>query len=134
MLATSIAEKINSTIIGTGSSTLTDCAGVTHTVQTTIGTAANGGANLSGADIDFTENIAADSTKNDYHMDYVVRTPCSTSGKLEGSYDVRWHVEVVGSISKTKTYMLTIGARLKDHGEGNLFFSKPVSIRVMSGN
>jgi len=129
MLATSIAEQINSTIIGSGTSNLSDCAGTTHTIDTQPG-----GANLTGESIDYTENIAADVSKNDYHMDYILRTPCTSTGALQGTYDVRWHVDIVGSASDTKTYLLTIGARLKDHGEGNMFFSAPVSIRVMSGN
>jgi Tfp pilus assembly protein PilV len=132
MLTTTIAEQIDSTIIGSGTSSLVDCDGVSHTIDTN---ATIGGANVSGDAIDFTENIAADPTKNNFHMDYLLRTPCSTSGKLQGLYDVRWHVQIVGnSIDDTHTYMLTIGARLKNHGEGNLFFSKPVSIRVLSGN
>lgn len=129
MLATSIAEQINSTIIGSGTSTLTDCADVSHTIDTQ-----QGGANLSGASINFTENIYAYLTKNNYHMDYVLRTPCSSSGTPQGTFDVRWHVDIVGSVNDTNTFMLTIGAKLKSHGEGNLFFSSPVSVRVMSGN
>jgi hypothetical protein len=129
MLAAAIAEQINSTIIGSGTSSLVDCAGVTHTIDTEPG-----GADISGEDIDFSEDIAADAAKDDYHMDYVLRAPCNTSGALQGIYDVRWHVDIVGSAADTKTYLLTIGARLKDHGEGNLFFSAPVSVRVMSGN
>ena len=50
MLATSILEQINSTLIGSGTSSLTDCAGTTWTINT-----APGGANLSGAAIDFTQ-------------------------------------------------------------------------------
>src|SRR5262245_32456113 len=41
MLATSIAEQIDSTIIGSGSSTLIDCSNVSHTIDTVPG-----GANL----------------------------------------------------------------------------------------
>src|SRR5215510_6754432 len=48
MLATSIVEQINSTVIGSGESVLVDCAGNSHTIAT-----AKGGANLSGANIDF---------------------------------------------------------------------------------
>ena len=130
MLAASIAEQIDSTIIGSGSSSLTDCGGTAHTIDTLSGT----GANLTGEKIDFTENIAAVSAKDHYHMDYVLRTPCTSTGKLQGTYDVRWRVDIVGSITDTKTYLLTIGARLKNHGEGNLFFSAPVTVRVASGN
>jgi Tfp pilus assembly protein PilV len=130
MLATSLAEQIDSTIIGSGSSSLVDCAGTSHTIDTQDGL----GANLSGEDIDFTENISANTAKNNYHMDYLLRTPCTSTGKLQGLYDVRWRVDVIGSATNTRTFMLTIGAQLKGHGEGNLFFSKPVSVRVMSGN
>ncbi len=129
MLATSIVEQINSTIIGSGESNLVDCAPITHTIDT-----APGGATLAGAYVDFTEDIAADTTKNNYHMDYVLRTPCSSTGTLQGTYDVRWHVDIVGSATDTKTYLLTIGAKLKGHGEGNRTFSLPVNVRVMSGN
>src|SRR5215475_10175291 len=130
MLSTTIAEQINSTIIGSGTSNLVDCNGISHTIDTNANI---GGANVSGDAIDFTENIAADATKDNFHMDYLLRTPCTTSGKLQGLYDVRWHVQIVGNtINDTHTYLLTIGTRLKNHGEGNLFFSKPVSIRVLS--
>ena len=133
MLATSIVEQINSTIIGTGQSSLTDCAGVTHTIDTTPG-----GANLSGPGIDFSENIGSVVAKNNYHMDYVLRTPCDDTGTPQGTYDVRWHVDIVGAdlspASPTNTYLLTIGAKLKNHGEGNRFFALPVTMRVMSGN
>ena len=129
MLATSIAEQIDSTIIGSGTSELIDCAGTTHTIDTQPG-----GANLSTENVDFSENIAADAAKNNYHMNYVLRTPCTSTGAIEGTYDVRWNVQIIGSAAETKTYLLTIGARMKDHGEGNQFFSLPVSVRVMSGN
>ena len=129
MLATSIAEQIDSTIIGSGTSELVDCAGTTHTIDTQPG-----GADLSSENVDFSENIAADAAKNNYHMDYVLRTPCTSTGAIEGTYDVRWNVQIIGSAADTKTYLLTIGARMKDHGEGNQFFSLPVSVRVMSGN
>jgi Tfp pilus assembly protein PilV len=130
MLATSIAEQINSTIIGSGTSNLIDCAATNHTIDTQPG-----GADVeSDGTIDFNENIAGNVAKNNYHMNYVLRTPCTSTGAPQGTYDVRWHVDIVGSAAQTKTYLLTIGARLKDHGEGNLFFSVPVSVRVMSGN
>jgi Tfp pilus assembly protein PilV len=135
MLSTSIAEQINSTIIGSGESSLVDCAGTTHTIDTQPGV----GANLNGEDIDFTENIAADATKNNYHMDYLLRTPCNSTGKLQGLYDVRWRVDKIGrgtppSDTDTQSFMLTIGSALKGRSKGNLFFAKPVTIRVMSGN
>src|SRR5579862_5995346 len=36
MLATSILEQIDSTVIGSGTSNLTDCAGNTWTIETTV--------------------------------------------------------------------------------------------------
>jgi hypothetical protein len=139
MLSTSIAEQINSTIIGSGQSSLVDCAGTTHTIDTQPAV----GANLNGDDIDFTENIAADATKDHYHMDYLLRSPCNSSGKLQGLYDVRWRVDKIGRVTPpsttpsdtdTQSFMLTIGSALKGRSQGNLFFAKPVTIRVMSGN
>jgi Tfp pilus assembly protein PilV len=138
MLATSIAEQINSTIIGSGKSNLVDCAGTNHTIDTNPDATADHGASLSGEEIDFTENIAADATKNEFHMDYLLRTPCTSSGKLQGLFDVRWNVKKIEKPppdgGETRTFLLTIGARLKGHGEGNLFFAKPATVRVMSGN
>jgi hypothetical protein len=126
MLATSIIEQINSTIIGLGTSSLTDCSGATYTIET-----APGGAALSGTGIDFSEA----SPPAGYHMDYILNSPCAIKGALQGIYDIRWHVEIVGAPSNpTNTYLLTVGAKLKGHGEGNMLFSAPVTLRVMSGN
>ncbi len=50
MLATSILEQINSTLIGSGTSNLKDCTGTSWTINTALG-----GASLSGANIDFTQ-------------------------------------------------------------------------------
>jgi Tfp pilus assembly protein PilV len=132
MLAEAIIEKVNSTLIGQGTTQLTDCAGTTYTVDTIPG-----GANLNAAGnaIDFTENIAADSTKTYYHMSYTVSAPCNSTGIVQGVYDVRWNVQKVGgSTNPTNSYILTVSSELTGHGEGNRFFSAPVTLRVMSGN
>ena len=126
MLANAILEQINSTLIGTGTSTLTDCAGTSWTIDTAFG-----GADLDGAAIDFSQA----SPPAGYFMTYVIRTPCTSTGALQGNYDVRWNVSIVGApLNPTSTYLLTVGAQLKNHGEGNLMFSAPVTLRVMSGN
>jgi hypothetical protein len=68
-------------------------------------------------------------------MDYTVRTPCTSTGTFQGVYDVRWRVDILSDgVTTTNTYLITIGSRLKNHGEGNRFFALPVTIRVMSGN
>jgi len=127
MLANSILEQITSTVIGVGTSSLSDCAGTTWTIDTSPG-----GADLTASSrIDFTQT----SPPADYHMNYVVNTPCTSSGARQGIYDVRWHVDIVGAPdTPTNTYMLTVGAKMQNHGEGNLLFSLPVNFRVMAGN
>jgi len=127
MLAQSVVEQIKATIIGSGTSSLTDCAGTLHTINT-----APGGANLSGSNIDFTQTGLAP----DYHMDYVMKSPCTTSGAQATTYDVRWRVEIVGAAAgtPTNTYLITIGSRMQNHSEGNMFFSLPVNFRILVGN
>ena len=127
MLSTSILEQINSTFIGSGTSTLRDCAGTTWTIDTTVPLAGSAGANLSGAAIDFSQT----SPPAGYHMNYVLNSPCTSTGAIQGIYDVRWHLDHVGT---TSTYLLTVSSRFRGHGEGNRFFALPVTLRVMSGN
>ena len=56
-------------------------------------------------------------------------------GFYDGTYDVRWHIDIVGMPSNpTNTYLLTVAARMKNRGQANLFFSSPVTLRVMAGN
>jgi Tfp pilus assembly protein PilV len=132
MLAESIVEHVSSTLIGTGESAISDCAGNNFTIGTLAG-----GANLTtaGDEIDFTENIAADVSKADYHMDYYLNTPCTSSGALLAVYDVRWNVQRVGGVSSpTNTYLLTVSARMKSRADGGLVFPKPVTLRLMSGS
>ena len=87
---------------------------------------------MSGTNIDFSETSPPD----DYHMDYIVRSPCSTTGTEITTYDVRWHVEIVGAAAATptNTFLITVGARMKGHSNGNMFYSLPVNFRVMAGN
>lgn len=130
MLAESVIEQIHSTIIGTLTSSLTDCAGHTHTIQTDPDLG-NSSLAADGVSIDFDEDPV-----DGFQMDYVINTPCTATGAPVGTYDVRWHVEVVGeaAATPTNTYLLTVGAKMKNRGQGNLLFSAPVTLRVMSGN
>ena len=129
MLGQSVVEQIKATIIGSGSSSLTDCAGALWTINT-----APGGAALSGSTIDFTQS----SPPANYHMNYVVKSPCSGSGVQARTYDVRWNVSIVGADASppapTNTYLITVGARLQGHSEGNLIYPTAVNFRVMAGN
>jgi hypothetical protein len=127
MLSTSILEQINSTFIGSGTSTLTDCAGTTWTIDTTVPLAGSAGATLSGTAIDFSQT----NPPAGYFMNYVLNSPCTSTGAPQGIYDVRWHLD---RINTTSTFMLTVSSRFRGHGEGNRFFALPVTLRVMSGN
>jgi Tfp pilus assembly protein PilV len=130
MLAESILEQISSTFTpnnGPGTSTLVDCAGNSWTIDTTISTSGSSGAALSGSSIDYSQT----SPPAGWYMNYVMNTPCSTTGILQGTYDVRWHLDRIGT---TETYLITVSAKLQGHGEGNEYFSLPVTLRVMFGS
>lgn len=132
MLSESVVEHVSSTLIGTGESSISDCAGHNYTVGTLAGGA---NLNVAASEIDFSENIASDPSKTNYHMDYYLNTPCATTGALLAVYDVRWHVERVGGVSHpTNTYLLTVSARMKNRADGGLNFPLPVTLRVMSGS
>jgi len=131
MLATSILEQIHSTFNGIGTSDLTDCAGTTWNIQTTIPNSGTAGALLSGANIDYGQT----NPPSGYYMNYVISTPCTSIGAVQGVYDVRWHLDWVGYPTvKTKSYLITVSAKLRGHGEGNKFFSFPVTLRFMAGS
>jgi len=70
-------------------------------------------------------------------MNYVISAPCTSTGAVQGVYDVRWHLDKVGydvDPLKTKSYLITVSAKLRGHGEGNKFFSLPVTLRFMAGS
>jgi hypothetical protein len=127
MLAQSVVEQVNSTIIGSESSALTDCDGTVWTISTTPG-----GAALNGSSIDFTEADPPD----DYHMTYVLRAPCAEDGAFLAEYDVRWNVEIVGQAdgTPTNTYLVTVGAKRSGAAETGIIDSAPIALRVMVGN
>jgi Tfp pilus assembly protein PilV len=127
MLAESVIEQVNSTIIGSGSSALSDCDGTTWTINTV-----KGGAAVSGAVIDFTET----SPPTDYAMTYVLRAPCAPDGDLVAKYDVRWNVQIIGENvgMSTNTFLVTVGSRRAGSGTNALVDSPPIAMRVMVGN
>ena len=127
MLAESILEQIHSTFNGTGVSALKDCAGTSWTIDTTIPSTLSVGAQLSGGNIDYSQT----NPPAGYYLNYVVKTPCTSAGALEGTYDVRWHLDQIGT---TNTYLITVSAKLQNHGEGNKFFALPVTLRFMTGS
>jgi Tfp pilus assembly protein PilV len=132
MLAQSILEQIASTFTpnnGPGTSTLTDCGGNVWTIDTSPTASGSSGAAVSGASIDYSQT----SPPAGWHMDYVINTPCKSTGTFvpQGTYDVRWHLDQMGT---SQTYLITVSAKMKGHGEGNEYFSLPVTLRVMFGS
>src|SRR5262245_22266112 len=127
MLAESIIEQVNSTIIGSENSALTDCDGTTWKISTTPG-----GVALSGPNVDFTEADQPD----DYFMTYILRSPCEAGGAFQASYDVRWHVDIVGAAEfmPTNTYLVTVGAKREGSKDSSIVDSAPINLRVMVGN
>ena len=116
MLAQAVMEQVKSTIPGAGSSTLSDCNGTTHTINT-----AAGGAPLTGGAVDFTQTAVTN-----YSMDYVVCV-----GTVQTTYDVRWNIAAVGG-----NYLVTVSSRLKGQGTStNLkYFALPVTLRAYMAN
>jgi hypothetical protein len=127
MLAQSVVQQIKATLIGAGEASLTDCDGNSWVIETSPG-----GAALAGTSIDFSET----SPPTNYHMNFAMKSPCTSTGTPLEGYDVRWHVEIVGDSvgTPTRTYAIYLGARKQNHGEGNMFYSLPVNFRVMVGN
>jgi len=127
MLAESIVEQVNSTIIGSETSALTDCNGTTWTINTTPG-----GAAKSGSGIDFSQATPP----TNYFMNYVLRAPCTSGGAIQAMYDIRWHVEIVGQSEglPTNTYLVTIGAKRKGSTTVGIVDSAPITLRAMVGN
>src|ERR1043165_1559940 len=87
MLAEAILEQISSTFggitQGPGTSSLVDCAGHTWTIDTTASGTGSSGCPLSGANIDFSQ-----AQVTNWSMNYVVSSQCSTSGAVQGTYEV----------------------------------------------
>jgi hypothetical protein len=126
MLGQAVVEQIKATIIGSGSSALTDCAGTTWTIDTVAGA----GSTVTNSLIDFSQT----SPPANYHMNYVVKSPCTPTGGMTRTYDVRWNVSIVGGApGASNTYMITVGARLLN-SKANLVFPEPVYFQVMAGN
>jgi Tfp pilus assembly protein PilV len=114
MLGQAVMEQIKSTIVGSSSSTLSDCAGNTFTIDSAVG-----GATLSGAVVDFSAAAVTN-----YSMFYVV-----CNGAQQTTYDVRWNVSSVGN-----NYMVTVSSRMKGQGTDLKYFALPVTLRAYLGN
>lgn len=121
MLTNAVIEQVNSTLVGSGTAALSDCRGAIFTIAT-----APGGAQLQGGlgtDIDF-----AASPPDAYHMDYTITSPCGAEGKNPATYDVRWHIDQIGTAEGTpsNSFLVTVAAKRKG-------LSLPIHVRVVVG-
>jgi type II secretory pathway pseudopilin PulG len=117
MIAQAVVENISSVLVGSGTDSLTDCAGNNWTIDTGVG-----GATMSGSQIDFTQA----SPPANYHMNYAV---CNATSQT--TYDVRWNVQTVTA----NTYLITVGVKMRGSGTGgNKFFAFPVTLRTYVSN
>lgn len=114
MLAQAVEQQIKSAIVGSGTTSISDCAGNTFTIDTAVG-----GATLSGATIDYSKTQVSN-----YSMNYVV-----CNGTVQTIYDVRWNVTAVG-----QNYLVTVGSKLKGQGNNLKFFALPVTLRTYMAN
>jgi Tfp pilus assembly protein PilV len=131
MINQAVVEQVSEAISyksscqGTGTLTITDCAGHTYTVDT-----AGPGAPLitSSADptkigyIDFTQ---PQDTTNGYEMNYSV-----CSGSTQATYDVRWNIQAIPTTASTFTTLLTVGTRMRG---GSAIINFPINMRVLLG-
>ena len=140
MLAEAVIEEVSSTLIGNGEAALSDCAGNTFTINATTGGSKLLGSGTHPSDtlgnnIDFNESAPP----SGYQMDYVVTSPCNSTGQYIATYDVRWHVDQIGAGAGTLTnsFLLTVGARKKGASQtgplAGVYFSPPVNLRVVLG-
>ena len=152
MLAQAVLEQVDSVLIGSATTQLTDCQGNTIKIETSSGTGSEG-ANIvsgtTGGNIDFTQDMssitggpggscATSSTSGGYQACFVVTSPCNSSGQYVATYDIRWHVDQIGVPSNpTNTFLVTVGARqmaaAAATSTSGLYFSTPTNLRQFVG-
>jgi hypothetical protein len=124
MLCQAVTEQVYSGLSytsfgGTGTASLTDCAGNTWKLITSATGANAPGAPLVGGVIDFSQ-----AKIDGYHMDYVV-----CNGNVQTTYDVRWNIAPPGN-GNSFTNILTVGVQMKS---GTKIINFPINMRVMLG-
>ena len=137
MLAQAVLEQVDSTIVGSSVTSLTDCKNNTITVSTEVpATATHAGASLiggTGSNIDFTQ--ASSSVPSGFQANYIVNSPCSPTGSYVATYDVRWRVDLLNG--STQTYLVTVGARQAAAAANTkmqgLYFSTPTNLKQYVG-
>ena len=135
MLAQAVLEQVDSTIIGATVTDVYDCMNNRITIDTIVPSSATyNGANVLGtvgSNIDFTQ--AASAIPSGFQANYIVTSPCSTTGTYVATYDVRWRVDQLSN----KTYLVTVGARQAAAAANTkmqgLYFSTPTNLKQYLG-
>jgi Tfp pilus assembly protein PilV len=97
--ATNVAQSVLEQISGAPTNSnpvlvMTDCVQTDPTTSTLkINTAPGGATLLSNGDVNFAADSAASLNGNQYQMNFTV---CGNNG-LQTTYDVRWHIDLVGA-------------------------------------
>jgi hypothetical protein len=128
MLNQVVVEQIAAQLAGGGPGVITDCANNTWNIDYQSAPPPNGwGAALNGSQINFTQaNPPAGA-----FMDYVECVTQPNGNVVQTTYDVRWNVQ--GMPSGTRTYLVTVGAKPKNLGQGRFTFALPVNMRMYVG-
>lgn len=125
VIAQMTMEKIMSLPTGTATGTITDCTGTVNTINATGSAGGTGATLLSTGAIDFTQAAGGAGAPAGYYMLY------KTCGTFVGqsTYDVRWNIRTPSTYVK----LVTISAQLKGSDANQVLYSRPVTIRSMTG-
>jgi prepilin-type N-terminal cleavage/methylation domain-containing protein len=131
MLNQAVVEQVSEAISfkascqGSGTLTITDCAGNPHTVDTAGPGAPLITTNPDPTKIGYIDFSVPQDTTNGYEMDYAV-----CNGNTKVYYDVRWNVQTISTTSSSFTTLLTVGTRMQG---GSAIINFPINMRVMLG-
>lgn len=159
MLAQAVLEQVNSVLVGSATTQLTDCRGNAINIDTSANGSSAGAALVGGTiggNIDFTQDKASitdpsgtftggaggscgsSATSGGYQACFIVTSPCNSSGQYVATYDIRWHVDQIGApANATNTFLVTVGSRQMgasaSTSTSGLFFSTPTNLRQFVG-
>ncbi len=105
---------------------ITDCAGNSHTIDTTGSASPGSGATLlSGGGVDFSKTLGGAGAPSNYYMLY---QDCATTGTTV--YDIRWHVTTLSPYAN----LVTVSAKPSlTASTGGRYIALPVTICTIAG-
>jgi hypothetical protein len=128
--ATNAAQAVLEEIAGAPANasptlTVTDCLGNSLSINTAGSGSPGSGAPLQGnGDIDFSKG-----TVPGYQMNYTV---CGTANTVQTTYDVRWHITLVGPNNSGKLVVVSARQPFVATSRG-IGFITPVTLRTIVG-